>query len=77
MQREREVAALTESVELSILRYRQGLSSYYEVLDAHERLYPAQRQLVGVQRDRLTAVVGLYRALGGGWQLDASWLPQP
>jgi multidrug efflux system outer membrane protein len=74
-QREREVAALQESVDLALLRYRQGLAGYYEVLDAQQRLFPAERLLARVQTDQLTTVVRLYRALGGGWQLTGSWLP--
>jgi len=69
--------ALSESVDLSLLRYRQGLAEYYEVLDAQERLFPAERLLARTRRDQLNAVVQLYRALGGGWKLGASWLPAP
>lgn len=76
-QRERQVQALSESVDLALLRYQQGLAEYYEVLDAQERLFPAERLLARTRRDQLTAVVQLYRALGGGWKLGASWLPTP
>ena len=76
-QRERQVQALSESVDLALVRYRQGLAGYYEVLDAQEQLFPAERLLARAQRDQLNAVVQLYRALGGGWNLGASWLPVP
>jgi multidrug efflux system outer membrane protein len=76
-QRERQVGALRESVRLALLRYRQGLAGYYEVLDAQQQLFPAERLLARVERDQLTTVVQLYRALGGGWNLEASWLPTP
>ena len=76
-QRERQVQALSESVDLALLRYQQGLAEYYEVLDAQERLFPAERLLARTRRDQLNAVVQLYRALGGGWNLGASWLPTP
>ncbi len=72
--RERAVRALQESVRLSLLRYNQGLASYYEVLEAQQQLFPAENALAQVERDQLLVVVGLYRALGGGWQLeDAAW----
>jgi len=72
---ERAVSSLQEAVRLSLLRYRQGLAGYFEVLDAQQRLFPAELRVAQLERDQLTTVVRLYRALGGGWKLDASWLP--
>jgi outer membrane protein, multidrug efflux system len=69
--REREVAALRESVEISQQRYLGGLSTYLEVLDAQQQLYPAEFALSQTERDQLLAVVALYRALGGGWNAYA------
>lgn len=62
------VDALRESVRLSLLRYTGGLSSYYEVLEAQQQLFPAENALAETDRDRLLAVVQLYAALGGGWE---------
>jgi multidrug efflux system outer membrane protein len=45
-----------------------GKSSYYEVLQAQQELYPTQRAQVQTQVGELLAVVQLYKALGGGWQ---------
>jgi multidrug efflux system outer membrane protein len=39
------------------------------VLDAEELLYPAEATLAQTRRDQLVAVVNLYKALGGGWQV--------
>ena len=61
------VVALESSVELATERYLNGKSSYYEVLQAQQELYPAQRAQVQTQAGELIAVVQLYRALGGGW----------
>jgi hypothetical protein len=44
------------------------VSGYLEVLDAQRQQYDAQLNLAGAVRDELTAVVQLYRALGGGWR---------
>ena len=60
--------ALTSSVELATQRYLNGKSSYYEVLQAQQDLYPTQRAQIQTQAGELIAVVQLYRALGGGWQ---------
>ena len=65
---EAQVASLREAVNLSLSRYSTGLSNYIEVLDAEERLYPAEAALAQTERDQLLAVVSLYKALGGGWQ---------
>jgi multidrug efflux system outer membrane protein len=61
------VTALTSSVEVSMERYLNGKSSYFEVLQAQQELYPTQRAQVQNQVSELIAVVQLYRALGGGW----------
>jgi multidrug efflux system outer membrane protein len=79
VEREREVAALRESVEVSQQRYLGGLATYLEVLDAQQQLYPAEFSLSQTERDQLIAVVQLYRALGGGWNQaePAPELPLP
>jgi multidrug efflux system outer membrane protein len=68
-QRARTVRAYTEAVRLANLRYRSGLSAYFEVLDAQQQLFPAEISLVQTHRDQLLAVVNLYKALGGGWPI--------
>jgi len=73
---EKQVAALREAVRLSLDRYNTGLANYFEVLDAEQQLYPAEDALAQTQRDQLLAVVSLYKALGGGWNLtDREWIP--
>jgi multidrug efflux system outer membrane protein len=67
----RAVAALQESVRLSLLRYSGGFASYFEVIEAQQQLFPAENALAQVQRDQLITVVQLYRALGGGWSAYA------
>jgi outer membrane protein, multidrug efflux system len=72
---EGQVAALKESVDLSLLRYVAGRASYFEVLEAQQQLFPAEYELAQTQRDQLLVVVDLYQALGGGWNLsDAQWI---
>jgi multidrug efflux system outer membrane protein len=69
-ERAESVEQLGLSVSLSLQRYRDGISSYFEVLDAQQLYFPSQIELVRLQRDELVTVVGLYRALGGGWMRD-------
>ena len=49
-------------------RYEGGVSSYLEVLDTERQRLTAEQQLAQAQRDVLTTLVQLYKALGGGWQ---------
>lgn len=65
---EAAVAAYQESVQLSKARYTQGLSSYYEVLDAQLLLFPAQKQLASYRYQYAACVPTLYTQLGGGWK---------
>jgi multidrug efflux system outer membrane protein len=66
--RERALRANEEAVRLANMRYESGFSAYFEVLDAMQQLFAAQNNLARTRRDRLVALVQLYRALGGGWQ---------
>jgi multidrug efflux system outer membrane protein len=69
---EAQVAALQEAVDLALLRYKIGLANYIEVLEAEQLLYPAEDGLAQTQRDQLLAVVSLYKALGGGWEMPGA-----
>jgi len=57
-------------LRLAELRYKNGYSSYLEVLDAQRNLFDADRARVLALREQQAAVVDLYRALGGGWSPD-------
>jgi multidrug efflux system outer membrane protein len=71
---EGQVRASREAVDLATQRYTGGRASYFEVLDAEQSLFPSENALAQTQRDQLIAVVSLYKALGGGWNLkDADW----
>ena len=65
-----QVGALKRSLRLARLRYDNGYSSYLEVLDAERGLFQAELDAIDAQRQRLSATVELYKALGGGWQAD-------
>ncbi len=70
-EQERAVAAYKEAVEVSLERYRLGQSSYYEVLQEEQQLFPAENTLVQIGLNQVLASVNLYRALGGGWEQQA------
>jgi multidrug efflux system outer membrane protein len=66
------VDAYRESVRLSTIRYDSGLSSYLDIVDAQIQMYPAESATVTYDLGRKLALVDLYRALGGGWNLTES-----
>jgi multidrug efflux system outer membrane protein len=64
---ERYTAAQRRSLDLSEFRYRNGVDNYLTVLTAQTGYYNAQLSLISTRLQRLTSLVDLYRALGGGW----------
>jgi len=72
LQQSRAVESYKVAVKISMERYRMGSADYYEVLQEQQLLFPAENTLVQFQLNQLVAVVQLYRALGGGWQLPAT-----
>ena len=53
--------------DLSDLRYRNGVASGLDLLDAQRSLYTAQLATAQVRQQRLQNQVVLYKTLGGGW----------
>ncbi|HXB75372.1 MAG TPA: efflux transporter outer membrane subunit [Candidatus Acidoferrales bacterium] len=66
-QEEQLVRTLEDTVRLSELRYKGGLDSYLQVLDAQRNLFNGQLTLAQLRLQERVSVVQLYRALGGGW----------
>jgi multidrug efflux system outer membrane protein len=71
-EREALVEANRRSLQIADLRYRDGLSTYLDVLDAQRQLFASEIELSRTTRDQLTALVRLYKALGGGWTPEAA-----
>ena len=67
-QQELLLTAAQDARRLADLRYRGGVTSYLEVLDADTRLFSAEFGLAQAQLAELAGLVEIYRALGGGWQ---------
>jgi NodT family efflux transporter outer membrane factor (OMF) lipoprotein len=57
-------SALDDSKEL----LNNGLANYLEVLNAQENTLNTQLEVVQIKFDKFSAVVELYRSLGGGWE---------
>ena len=62
------VAALTESLRLALIRYKTGLLSQLEVIDAERNLLQAELNRIDARRAPRAAVADVVRALGGGWE---------
>ncbi|PUZ29942.1 efflux transporter, outer membrane factor (OMF) lipoprotein, NodT family [Chitinophaga costaii] len=50
------------------LLYKAGMANYLEVITAQSNLLQSQLDFADIRRQRLSANVELYRALGGGWK---------
>ena len=64
--------ASADNYRLSDARYRGGIDTFLQSLDAQRSLYSARRQLVSTQLTAATNLVTLYRVLGGDSTLDAT-----
>ena len=60
--------AAKDAARLSEVRFKVGTTDYLEVLTNNTNYFSAELTLAQAQGNELTALVQLYRALGGGWQ---------
>jgi multidrug efflux system outer membrane protein len=67
-----QVKNAQEAFRISELQYREGVADLLTVLNTEQMLFTAQDTLAQIRLARLQAVVGLYRALGGGWSFEAA-----
>jgi len=67
----RQVDALVQYAATARLRYENGYTSYIEVVDAESRLFNAQLQYTQTQQTQFQAMINLYKAMGGGWVIEA------
>ena len=68
------VAAAERSLDLSVTRYKGGVTSYLEVITAQSAALSNQVTAVNILGRRMASTVLLIQALGGGW--DRSSLPE-
>lgn len=74
---QRQVDALREYARFARLRYENGLTSYIEVLDAERSLFSAELGYAQTQGVLFSSLVNLYKAMGGGWVVEADKLTVP
>jgi outer membrane protein, multidrug efflux system len=71
LEQERAVADYKEAVQVANQRYLGGQANYYELLQEQQLLFPAQDALTQTLLNQLLASVQLYKALGGGWNVNS------
>jgi len=62
--------AAEEYYRLAYLRYRNGVDTWLNALDAQRTLYTARTSLVSVQQEYYTNLITLYKVMGGGTGLE-------
>lgn len=65
----KSVASSRAAVNLAVLQYREGVTDFTTVLTAQQTLLTQQDTLASTLGNISTSLVGVYRALGGGWEL--------
>jgi len=68
---DRAVSAALLSTRLAGDRYDRGLTDYLNVLDAERQQFALQQEYVLAEQIEGESLVGLYKALGGGWEPGA------
>jgi outer membrane protein, multidrug efflux system len=68
LEQETLVTALEDRKDLAYMRYRGGVDTQLNALDADRDLFQAELTLAQIRYAELLSVVQLYKALGGGWQ---------
>lgn len=61
---------LNETYNIALARYKAGLSDYLSVLDSERSMFSAQQSILGLEQARLISQINLYKALGGGVEMD-------
>jgi outer membrane protein TolC len=68
------LAASAHSSALAVARanqrYRSGMVDFLTVLDAERTQLAVEDQLAQSQTRTFTALVAVYKALGGGWEIE-------
>lgn len=64
------IASADRTLVLANLRYQTGVDSFLQVQTAEVNLYGAQQAGIQIGLASLMNRISLYKALGGGWQLD-------
>lgn len=72
------ITSSQKSLQLALLQYEEGFVDYQRVLDSTRSVTQKQDQYAQVQGKIVTNLIGIYKALGGGWQIrkGTAYIPQ-
>jgi outer membrane protein, multidrug efflux system len=73
---QRRVTAYKEYSRLAWLQYNGGYAPYLTVLNAEQQLFPAELSAVQTSAATFISLVNIYRAMGGGWVVEAEKLAE-
>jgi len=63
-------AAMVEAVRLATVQYDTGVTDFNNVLGMQRGLFEQQDQLISTEADVMINLITLYKALGGGWEIN-------
>ncbi|RZK21456.1 MAG: efflux transporter outer membrane subunit [Pedobacter sp.] len=63
----KQVAALTQSIDISNDLFKAARADYFEVLMTQRDALQSKLELIETKKQQLNAMVNIYHALGGGW----------
>ena len=66
-----QLVAEQTRMDLTDLRFKNGVSNAFDVLDAQRSLFATQQAAVQVQVQQVQNLVTVYKVLGGGWKSPA------
>jgi multidrug efflux system outer membrane protein len=69
--RKRRVEALESYYKFAQMRYQNGENDFLTVLDAERNLFQTQLDEAESQAHTFVSLINLYKAMGGGWVIDA------
>jgi NodT family efflux transporter outer membrane factor (OMF) lipoprotein len=63
------VTSAKKALDIAVIQYREGITDFTTVLTAQNTLLAQQDSLASTLGNISTSLVGIYRALGGGWEI--------
>ncbi|MNT51703.1 Outer membrane efflux protein [compost metagenome] len=64
----KQVKALTESIDISNELFKSARADYMEVLMTQRDALESRFELIETRKQQMNALVHIYQALGGGWR---------
>lgn len=72
-----QLTASEEAERLSRVRYEAGATTFLTLLTSQGNLFSTRQQVLNNRQQQLTAILNLYTALGGGWEMGTVLLNDP